>query len=121
LNDDPFLVDRHDLEALKELMQAEFKAVDRTLAGMSEALHVAAGERAKKDQELNEVRQRFVDRITFEQYRESQNKALDAALLALVARFKPLEDFRARALGFGALVSLLSAIGGALIVKAIGG
>jgi hypothetical protein len=115
------VVDRHDLDAIKELMMAKFEGVENTLAGMNEALHVAAGERSKKDAELNEVRLRFVDRVTFERYKESQNKALDAALLSVTSKLVPLEAFRARALGFGALISLLSAIGGALIVKAIGG
>jgi len=77
MNDDPFLVDRHDLDALKELMNAKFDGLDNTLQGMQEALRVAAVERARKDQELNEVRQRFVDRINFEQYKEGQNRALN--------------------------------------------
>jgi hypothetical protein len=114
-SEDPFLVDRHDLDALKELMNAKFDGLENTLEGMQEALHVAAVERARKDLELNEVRQRFVDRITFEQYKDSQNKALDAALLSVNAAIKPLSDFRAKALGFGALGALISGIVGAII------
>jgi hypothetical protein len=85
-------VDRHDLDALKELMTAKFEGVENTLRGMQEALKVAASERTKKDAELNEVRQRFVDRITFEQYKESQNRALDAALLAVTEKLSTPES-----------------------------
>lgn len=114
-------VDRHDLEALKELMEAKFDGVENTLEGMAEALKVAAVDRARKDEALNEVRTRFVDRITFDQYRLAQEKALDAALLSMISRFKPLEEFRSKALGFGALGALIAGIAGALIQKAVGG
>jgi hypothetical protein len=40
---------------------------------------------------------------------------------AINTRVSALEGFRGKALGFGALISLLSAVGGALVVKAIGG
>jgi hypothetical protein len=119
--DDPFLVDRHDLDALKELMQSEFRAVDRTLQAMQEALHVAANERSKKDAELNEVRLRFVDRITFEQFKDAQSKALDAALLASSARITPLENFRAKATGAAVVLALFAGAIGAAIAKIIGG
>lgn len=118
--EDPFLVDRHDLDALKELMKSEFRGVEKTLSAMQEALHVAAGERAKKDQELNEVRLRFVDRITFEQYKDSQDKALDAALLAVNASIRPLNEFRAKAMGFGALLAVIAGIVGAVVQRAVG-
>lgn len=112
-------VDRHDLDALKELMMAKFEGVENTLNGMAEALHVAASERTKKDAELNEVRQRFVDRITFEQYKEAQSRALDAALLSVTEKLTALESFRAKALGFGALVAIISGAVGAIIQKAV--
>jgi superfamily I DNA and RNA helicase len=116
-------VDRHDLDGLKELMEAKFDGVERTLGGMNEALKVAAVERRQKDNELNEVRLRFVDRITFDQYKESQERALDAALLVMTDKIKPLDDFRARAMGFGALLAICSSLVGAgitaVIVKAI--
>jgi hypothetical protein len=110
-------VDRHDLDGLKELMEAKFDGVERTLKGMDEALHVAAIERRQKDDELNEVRLRFVDRITFEQYKDSQDRALDAALVAISGKIKPLEDFKAKALGFGALGALIAGIAGAVIQR----
>ena len=114
-------VDRHDLEALKDLMEAKFDGVERTLHEMAKALEVLAVDRARKDAELNEVRQRFVDRVTFEQYRDSQDKALDAALVAVNASIKPIADFRAKALGFGTLLAVVSAMMGALIQTVIQG
>jgi len=115
----PDHLDRHDLDALEKLMLAKFEGVENTLKGMGEALKVAATERATKDRELNEVRTRFVDRNTFDQYKESQDRALDAALLAVTDKLKPLEDFRAKAVGFGALVSLVSGAIAAVVVRAV--
>jgi len=114
-------VDRHDLEALKDLMEAKFEGVENTLEGMKEALHVAASERSRKDIELNEVRLRFVDRITFDKFKESQAEALSTALNALSERLKPLDDFRSKAIGYLALTALISGGLGALIAKAFGG
>lgn len=59
-------IDRHDLSALKDWINAEFRVVEATLKGMDDAIQVAAREREKKDIELNDVRHRFIPRETFE-------------------------------------------------------
>ena len=125
-------VDRHDLEALTALMNAKFDGIERTLHEMAKALEVLAIDRAQKDAALNEVRVRFVDRVTFEQYRDTQDKALDtaleaqtkalaAALLAVNSKLDPLVAFRAKAFGFGTLGAVIAGVAGALIQKAVGG
>lgn len=73
-------IDRHDLEALKDWIEAKFETVGATLHGMDEAIKLAAEEREKKDAELNDVRLRFVPRETF-----------DAAQEASLARIGNLE------------------------------
>jgi hypothetical protein len=73
---------------------------------------------------LNELRQEVTtDRSNYQtrDKAESDGEKIDAVIEALSTRLGSLENFRGKALGFGALVSLLSAVGGALVVKAIGG
>lgn len=76
-------IDRHDLDSVKELMKAEFRTVETRLDGMAEALKVQAHDREKKDEELNDVRSRFVPRAEFEQYKSSQSSARRAVIIAI--------------------------------------
>ena len=114
-------VDRHDLDALKELMLAKFDGVEATLNAMGEALHVAAGERSKKDAELNEVRQRFVDRNAFDQYKEATNRALQQRADVVDAQIDGLVAFKNRVTVFALIAVPLAGVIGAAVMKGLGG
>ena len=81
MNEEP--IDRHDLEALKDWIKAEFRTVGVTLDAMSKALTVAEGEREKKDAELNDVRLRFIPREVFESYKAEQETRRRSTNLSL--------------------------------------
>ena len=106
---------------LREYIEAIIGERDRALQAafraQQDALNLATRNLELRLEKLNELRNEVTqDRgnfLTRDRY-ESQHQALED-------KVSSLEAFRGRALGFGALVSLLSAVGGALVVKAIGG
>lgn len=73
---------------------------------------VSADQRAQANEwrgALNDVAERKVDRTEF-----------TAAAEVVDRRFKPLETFQARAIGFGALLAVISGVVGAIIGRAVG-
>ena len=107
--------------SLREYIEAMMRERDRALTAafkaQQDALQLATRNLELRLEKLNELRNEVIsDRGTFltrDRY-ESQHSALEDKVAAL-------ESFRGKALGFGALASLISAVAGALIVKAIGG
>ena len=104
-------------EYIEAIMSERDRALTAAFTAQQSALNLATRNLELRLEKLNELRQEVTqDRgnfLTRDRY-ESQHKALEDKVAVL-------EGFRGRALGFGALLSLLSAVGGALVVKAIGG
>jgi len=106
---------------LREYIEAIIGERDRALQAafraQQDALNLATRNLELRLEKLNELRTEVTqDRANF-----LTRDRYDSQHAALQDRVALLENFRGKALGFGALVSLLSAVGGALIVKAIGG
>lgn len=76
-------LDRHDLDALKDWIRAEFKAVDARLDGMTERVTAALEVQERRDVELNDVRHRFVPRETFEAYKDEQARKTRTILVTM--------------------------------------
>jgi hypothetical protein len=104
-------------EYIEAIMAERDKALTAAFRSQQAALELATRNLELRLEKLNELRNEVTqDRgnfLTRDRY-DTQHKALED-------KVSSLESFRGRALGFGALVSLLSAVGGALVVKAIGG
>jgi len=104
-------------EYIERIFDERQKALDVAFKAQEQALRLASNNLELRLEKLNELRNEVTsDRgnfLTRDRY-ESQHSALEEKVAAL-------ESFRGKALGFGALASLLSAVAGALIVKAIGG
>jgi hypothetical protein len=104
-------------EYIEAIMSERDRALTAAFNSQQAALNLATRNLELRLEKLNELRAEVTqDRSNFltrDRY-ESQHQALEDKVALL-------EGFRGRALGFGALVSLLSAVGGALAVKAIGG
>jgi len=104
-------------EYIEAIMSERDRALTAAFAAQQSALSLATKNLELRLEKLNELRQEVTqDRANY-QTRDKAETTEDA----LNQRLSALESFRGKALGFGALVSLLSAIGGALIVKAVGG
>lgn len=103
--DDSLLIDRHDLQALKDWIGAKFEAVDARLSGMQRAVDTAETERTKKDAELNDVRHRFIPREVFDAYKEEQIRSIRAYQIEQDRRRRAfLISFATLALGYVGLV-----------------
>jgi hypothetical protein len=104
-------------EYIEAIMSERDRALTAAFNSQQAALTLATKNLELRLEKLNELRAEVTsDRANFltrDRY-DSQHGALEDRTTAL-------ESFRGKALGFGALVSLLSAIAGALIVKAVGG
>ena len=104
-------------EYIEAIMAERDKALTAAFRSQQAALELATRNLELRLEKLNELRAEVTqDRSNFltrDRY-DSQHSALED-------KVAQLENFRGKALGFGALVSLLSAVGGALVVKAIGG
>jgi hypothetical protein len=104
-------------EYIEAIMSERDRALTAAFTAQQAALNLATKNLELRLEKLNELRQEVTqDRANY----QTRDKAeLESDTVG--QRISALESFRGKALGFGALVSLLSAIGGALIVKAIGG
>ena len=104
-------------EYIEAIMSERDRALTAAFMAQQSALNLATKNLELRLEKLNELRQEVTqDRanfITRDKYEDAHD--------ALENRVGILENFRGKALGFGALVSLLSAVGGALVIKAIGG
>jgi hypothetical protein len=104
-------------EYIERIFDERQKALDVAFKANSEALALASRNLELRLEKLNELRQEVTqDRSNFltrDRY-DSQHKALEDRVVSL-------EGFRGRALGFGALVALLSGVIGAVIQRALGG
>jgi len=104
-------------EYIEAIMSERDRALTAAFTAQQSALNLATRNLELRLEKLNELRQEVTqDRASYltRDRAEATEEAMDARIAAL-------ESFRGKALGFGALVSLLSAVGGALVVKAIGG
>ena len=111
-------------EYIEAIMSERDRALTAAFNSQQAALNLATKNLELRLEKLNELRNEVTqDRSNYQtrDKAESDGEKVDAVMEAMSARIGSLESFRGKALGFGALVSLLSAIGGALIVKAIGG
>ena len=61
-------VDRHDLEMFKTWIEAEFKNIETRIVGVEKGISTAALEQEKRDEQLNDVRLRFLPRPEFESF-----------------------------------------------------
>jgi len=103
-------------EYIEAIMSERDRALTAAFTAQQAALNLATKNLELRLEKLNELRQEVTqDRANY----QTRDKA-EVTEEALNSRLSSLESFRGKALGFGALVSLLSAVGGALIVKAIG-
>ena len=104
-------------EYIEAIMAERDKALRAAFLAQQEALNLATRNLELRLEKLNELREEVTkDRSAF-MSRERYEDAHDV----LENRVSSLEGFRGKALGFGALVSLISAVIGAIIVKFIGG
>ena len=104
-------------EYIEAIMSERDRALTAAFNSQQAALQLATKNLELRLEKLNELRQEVTqDRSSY----QTRDKA-ETIENALADRIASLESFRGKALGFGALVSLLSAVGGALVVKAIGG
>jgi len=104
-------------EYIEAIMSERDRALTAAFTAQQAALNLATKNLELRLEKLNELRQEVTqDRANY----QTRDKA-EVTEESLSGRLTSLESFRGKALGFGALVSLLSAVGGALIVKAIGG
>ena len=104
-------------EYIEAIMSERDRALTAAFNSQQAALNLATKNLELRLEKLNELRQEVTqDRANY----QTRDKA-EITEEAIIQRIGALESFRGKALGFGALVSLLSAIGGALIVKAVGG
>jgi len=106
---------------LREYIEAIIGEKDRALqaafTAQQNALNLATKNLELHLEKLNELRQEVTqDRASYmtRDRAEAQDDAIDARLTAL-------EAFRGKALGFGALVALLSGAVGAVIARLVGG
>ena len=103
-------------EYIEAIMSERDRALTAAFTAQQAALNLATKNLELRLEKLNELRQEVTqDRANY----QTRDKA-EIESDGMNQRLSALESFRGKALGFGALVSLLSAIGGALIVKAIG-
>jgi hypothetical protein len=104
-------------EYIEAIMSERDRALTAAFTAQQSALNLATRNLELRLEKLNELRQEVTqDRASY----LTRDRA-EATEEAMDARISALESFRGKALGFGALVSVLSAVGGALVVKAIGG
>jgi len=104
-------------EYIEAIMSERDRALTAAFTAQQAALNLATKNLELRLEKLNELRQEVTqDRANY----QTRDKA-EVTEESLSVRISNLENFRGKALGFGALVSLLSAVGGALVVKAIGG
>jgi len=104
-------------EYIEAIMSERDRALTAAFNSQQAALNLATRNLELRLEKLNELRQEVTqDRSSY----MTRDRA-EAETEAINTRVAALESFRGKALGFGALVSLLSAVGGALVVKAIGG
>jgi hypothetical protein len=106
--------DTHERLARIETILAERdKALTAAFTAQQGALNLATKNLELRLEKLNELRQEVTtDRANY----QTRDKA-DSSEDALSTRIGALEDFRGKALGFGALLSLLSGAVGAIVVK----
>lgn len=99
---------RAELRAFDRLSDERRTAAQRALDTLEK---VSADQRAQANEwrgTVNDIAEKKVDRTAFTAFQDSVDR-----------RFKPIETFQARALGFGALLALVSAAIGAAIAKII--
>lgn len=124
----------HRLEALALALDAQEK--ERRLDGLNHAHEQARekerdfipretyeGSMAEIKRTLDDIRGTLgitLPREVFDQYQKEAANRLELALEASDRRLKPLEAFHGRALGFGALLAVVSAAVGAAISRALG-
>lgn len=104
-------------EYIEAIMSERDRALTAAFTAQQAALNLATKNLELRLEKLNELR----DEVTQDRQNYQTRDKAESVESSLDSRLTALEGFRGKALGFGALVSLLSAIGGALIVKAIGG
>jgi hypothetical protein len=104
-------------EYIEAIMSERDRALTAAFTAQQAALNLATKNLELRLEKLNELR----DEVTQDRQNYQTRDKAETVEDGLNNRLSSLESFRGKALGFGALVSLLSAVGGALIVKAIGG
>jgi hypothetical protein len=104
-------------EYIEAIMSERDRALTAAFTAQQAALNLATKNLELRLEKLNELR----DEVTQDRQNYQTRDKAETVEDGLNLRLTSLEGFRGKALGFGALVSLLSAVGGALIVKAIGG
>jgi hypothetical protein len=104
-------------EYIERIFDERQKALDVAFKSQEQALALASRNLELRLEKLNELRQEVTqDRgnfLTRDKY-ESEHGALGD-------RVTGLEAFRGRALGFGALIALISGVAGAIVQRALGG
>ena len=104
-------------EYIEAIMSERDRALTAAFTAQQAALNLATKNLELRLEKLNELR----EEVTRDRSQYITRDRYDDAHGVLENRTAVLENFRGKVLGFGALVSLLSAVGGAIVVKAIGG
>ena len=104
-------------EYIEAIMSERDRALTAAFTAQQVALNLATKNLELRLEKLNELRQEVTqDRANY----QTRDKA-DIADEAMGNRVTALESFRGKALGFGALLALLSGAVGAVIQRAVGG
>ena len=104
-------------EYIEAIMSERDRALTAAFTAQQAALNLATKNLELRLEKLNELRQEVTqDRANY----QTRDKA-EVTEEALGARLSSLEAFRGKALGFGALVALISGAIGAAIARAVGG
>lgn len=67
-------VEQRDIDSLKEWIRAEFKVVDTSIQSIERSIRVASVEQERRDEQLNDVRLRFIPRGEFEVWQAEQQR-----------------------------------------------
>lgn len=104
-------------EYIEAIMSERDRALTAAFTAQQAALNLATKNLELRLEKLNELRQEVTqDRASY----QTRDKA-EAEADAMGARLTSLESFRGKALGFGALLALISGAVGAVIQRAVGG
>jgi len=76
-------IDRNDLAMFKDWVASEFKNVETRLVGVEKGIDIAAHEQERRDEQLNDVRLRFIPRAEFEAFETAWTKRTRAVNIAL--------------------------------------
>lgn len=104
-------------EYIEAIMSERDRALTAAFTAQQAALNLATKNLELRLEKLNELRQEVTqDRASY----QTRDKA-EAEADAMGARLTSLESFRGKALGFGALLAVISGAVGAVIQRAVGG